>query len=527
MRTRPTVLAVPAGAHPADSVSRLVRTVADATIEYEHAANAPRGRTVDATDGLSNTHSVRSPAVERAEGPGGVLEWRRTGDGRAARLVVAPTAAPRTELEVRVDADARLAIGLVTPVRRRPVDVTIQPALVARVACAGRMGEWAAEPVARWVTALCTSHDDVWHGAPPDDVTAALGGAAFPVLGAAYERGAATANDVPRWSVTAIRARHARDAATALVGRAKATRPVVAAVGQALVDRAERAHEVALFPFALATIGAPVLEPDQLARLVVEPAHPHEPTSDWPDEETVARLRRGVVRFGARCTERVLGDAARLDDGPQLLARLARLLRTSAFGDDRERRRRLPNRLAELVAFGEATLPIDPAPAPRRTPPAALQQREDAEVRAAALRPPATAAASAPAPRVTGGTPIPAPPAVAALHRNPVGAHDADLRLAIPRTVAELYLWGTRLRSCIGDYGPAAVAGTSTLIGVERDDRLTYCVELTPDRRIRQFLGEGNRAVPHDDRTAVVAHLVARGLVDASNPANAPWTRSS
>lgn len=467
-------------------------------------------------DDEANRHSIRSPAVERVEGPGGVLEWRDARDGCAARLRVVPSAAPRTEVEVRVDAGARLAIGLVTPVRRRPVDVTIQPALVARIACAGRMGEWATEPVARWVTAFCTSHDGVWHGAPPDDVTAALGGAAFPMLGAAYERGAATADDVPRWSVTAIRARHARDAAVALVGPAKATRPVVAAVGRALVDGAARAHEVALLPFALAAIGAPLLEPDQVARLVGEP--PRRRGAVWPDEDTVARLRRGVVRFGARRTERVLRDAARLDDGPQLLARLARLLGISAFGDERERRRRLPNRLAELVAYGESALPMDPAPAPPPAPPPA---RRDAEVRAAALRPPATAMA------VTGGARIATSAAVAALHGESIRARHNDLRLVLPRTVAELHLWGTRLRSCIGDYGPAAVAGTSTLIGVECDDRLTYCLELTPERRIRQFLGEGNRAVPYDDRAAVVGHLVERGLVDPAHAGNRAWLGSA
>ena len=67
------------------------------------------------------------------------------------------------------------------------------------------------------------------------------------------------------------------------------------------------------------------------------------------------------------------------------------------------------------------------------------------------------------------------------------------------------------------------VGGRSWLVGVERDDRLVYCMELTPDGSIRQFLGSRNRTVPIDDARAVCAHLVSAGVVDPHNRDNQVW----
>ena len=39
---------------------------------------------------------------------------------------------------------------------------------------------------------------------------------------------------------------------------------------------------------------------------------------------------------------------------------------------------------------------------------------------------------------------------------------------------------GQLLCNCLGDFGPAAAAGRSLLIGVEVDGSLSYCIELSP-----------------------------------------------
>jgi hypothetical protein len=109
---------------------------------------------------------------------------------------------------------------------------------------------------------------------------------------------------------------------------------------------------------------------------------------------------------------------------------------------------------------------------------------------------------------------------VAALHGAEVGA---DLRLLLPRTSDELVAWGRLLRSCIGSFQAAVAAGRSTLIGVEERGALSYCVEVTPDGSVRQFLGKRNRTVPRPVVASVCDVLVAAGVVDPSRTANEVW----
>jgi hypothetical protein len=97
------------------------------------------------------------------------------------------------------------------------------------------------------------------------------------------------------------------------------------------------------------------------------------------------------------------------------------------------------------------------------------------------------------------------------------------LRLVLPRTTYELTVWGQLLANCVGSFGPAAAAGLSWLIGVEVGERLAYCLELSANRSVRQFLGPRNRPVPAHHAQQVLEHIARRRVVDASDPVNRLW----
>jgi hypothetical protein len=97
------------------------------------------------------------------------------------------------------------------------------------------------------------------------------------------------------------------------------------------------------------------------------------------------------------------------------------------------------------------------------------------------------------------------------------------LRLVLPRTTYELTVWGQLLANCLGSFGPAAAAGLSWLIGVEVGERLAYCLELSANRSVRQFLGPRNRPVPAHHAQRVLENLARRRVVDASDPVNRLW----
>jgi hypothetical protein len=101
------------------------------------------------------------------------------------------------------------------------------------------------------------------------------------------------------------------------------------------------------------------------------------------------------------------------------------------------------------------------------------------------------------------------------------------LTFVVPRTAGDLERWSRLLRNCLDSYGPAAAAGASTIIGVERSGELRYALELTRSGIVRQFVGPANRPVAAADRRQVVGVLVEAGLVDATQPANAPWLTPS
>ena len=116
-------------------------------------------------------------------------------------------------------------------------------------------------------------------------------------------------------------------------------------------------------------------------------------------------------------------------------------------------------------------------------------------------------------------TPLPLTPAERSLE----GVGSGVIALTVPRTVGDLVRWGRLMSNCLGDFGPAVVAGRSTIIGVVRNARLAYAVELTPTGVVRQFCGRANRPPAPPDRRVVVRLLAERGLLDVAAPANRPW----
>lgn len=456
-----------------------------------------------------------------------------------------------TTLRFRVDG-GRVRVGLLLLDGHRDIDVSIQPAFVTRaVGGEGRGATAAAEQVCRWVAAFAAANG-AWRPEDPAaaGVSAVVGGASFPLLGAAMDQGAAPLDEVPRWATAVLAAPTARAAAQAAFP-ARATRPVVAALAAALVSGVgpdgssgggtAGAATVALFPLALATM-APALGPDRLAR-VLGATEPWRGPAAWPEVDLVADAARLTPHLGEQRTERLLLDAAHLESGPALLADAVQ-----AYGLVRHRAgRRLPNRLVEFREHCRALLPPDPNPlgvvaptrrrspghaarpavappvvprvAPPPPPPPAPPVPTAAERRRAMLRAPRTQSSHVPE-----HLPLVHPPPVTALIGRQVrGGVGEPLRFVVPRTAAELTAWGDRLHNCVGGFGPAVNERRSIVVGIESGDRLAYCIEVRPDGVIRQFLGAHNRPVPRPDALPVVQALAAAGVVRADATDNGHW----
>jgi hypothetical protein len=278
---------------------------------------------------------------------------------------------------------------------------------------------------------------------------------------------------------------------------------------------------------ALGLMGEPVLSPDAIAR-VLDNTSASGAVAEWSVDD-VREMRRLTARLGQTTTERLLIDATTVDGGEALLRETSGLLSALPSGAGT----RLPHRLPDLHEWCRARTPADvserpaaPPPLVPHAPPAPRQPPAPREPVVAAPEAPQVPrhAYTAPAtdrPAPERPTPVPRPAWLAALHGRSL---EYGMRLVVPRTVSEVAWWGTLLHNCIGSFGGAVVGGVSVLIGVERDGRLAYCVELDPARRtIRQFLGDRNRPVPAACAAAVCSALVFEGLLDANDPENAPW----
>ena len=495
-------------------------------------------------------------AMETVEVDGCVLRWEALAE--SAELTVGSAIGPpvgdsRGHACLRLEiAPHHLLIRLKFSPIGKAVDVSIQPSLFEHLLPVGSgpcpRGS-VGSAVAHWVAELASAAR-LWRPNSPDQlgIVGTAGGAAFPLLGAAYDRGPTPLGEIPRWAAPILREPTPRTGAAAAFGD-KATRVVVAALASTLAGEPQDVgvgEPVNLYRLSLALMGAGVLEPDRIARLL-RAAGPRHPTNLWPTVSQIATGHGLVARFfsGARA-ERLLTDAAERPDGPELLADVLRM-----SGSVLELLPAQPShRLETLRSQCLGLLPIDPAPqnhlAPRRPPSGSQRTRlpaggSDGEEtagsqaqagRALATRPRTrqtphdaqrTRALLAPraltTPNVVNG-PLPRPLAVSGVDRCEVGE---GLRIVVPRSTSELVAWGIRLRSCIGAYGAAVAGGQSILLGVEAAGVLSYCVEVTPDGAVRQFLGYRNRAVPFNHARSVCERLADAGIIDAALASNRLW----
>lgn len=418
----------------------------------------------------------------------------------------------------------RVAVGLIVPPSGRVVDISVQPGAACRALADAQRRTLSAPSVVdaavRAAVHTAARRASAW--IPPEDLcwSHLFGGAAFPLLGAAYELDAAPVLEVPRWAAPALGSRTIGEAATAVFATA-ATRPVRRALVGAIAPLPD--GEVDLSVLALALMGAPALQPDRLAR-VLSAERVHQPSADLPDPATM-RATRDVIRAWMRAgwaearLERVLVDAAGRPDGARLLVRCTTSARQLG---DHGPPQPLPNRLQDLHDVHRALVRSAPEPmarsgvatgqpTPRR--PAAPARRVQERPRHQPLAP-STSLGS-----VSASAPITATPSVRRLDGHRVD----DLLLVLPHTAGDLVRWGRILSNCLGDFAPAAVAGRTLIVGVHRANRLVHAVEVTPDGRIRQFCGVANRAPRDRDRRAVVEALALHGVLDVRSPRNRPW----
>jgi hypothetical protein len=446
----------------------------------------------------------------------------------------------------------RVLVKMAFPFTTRAINISTQPGIVSQALAAAGAGEDAPSGtrhavVGGWVCELATAVG-AWHPgtAQATSLDTVVGGAAFPVLGAAYERHVRPLREIPMWAAPILGQPTARSATEVAFG-AKATRPVVSAFASSLTrpgpgapHRDQPSHRVNLTALALALMGSAVLEPDQLAR-VLRRARP----AAVPSGEQISAAQRALGRLGRHRAERVLTDAGEADDGLMLLTQTVEMFAEVGHllpG-------RAANRLEALHAQCRELMPRNPNPrsqvtgpsrrarrAPRPTPPPPPQL--PALVRPARAEPVVTPRvldiATAPPAQERGHHRAYAPPPVTSAPTNPALRFPTDiqaldhtelggLRLVLPRTTYELTVWGQLLANCIGSFGLAAAAGLSWLIGVEVGERLAYCLELSANRSVRQFLGPRNRPVPAHHAQRVLEHLARCRVVDASDPVNRLW----
>lgn len=519
---------------------------------------------------------------------GFLLSWEMSGAG-AALTVRRDGAREPEQLTFRFVAvlgDHRLEVTLEFPPTDRVVNISTQPGLLVSAlsngdGTRGRAGARYAA-LCTWVSRFA-EHVGAWHPVDPRaaGVGAVVGGAAFPILGAAYDRRAKPLPEVPVWAVDILRQPTAR-AATRAAFSGKATRPVTLAFASSLTRDSAEHHEasqrrrarVNMTALALGLIGSTVLEPDQLAR-VLSSARP----GVVPTKEQIALSQQVFRGLGPSRAERILTEAGTVPNGVGILNEVVSMyVQVRQFLPSR-----LANRLEELRAQCQALMPLDPNPgreAPSRRPrtgsraglrgerpvpgprgapvrlvaeeplrpghraerpaPAARRppEREVAHepLPAAMFRPAEPAEAPAPRPleahrlRALNAPPVPLPARNAVLEfpediRALDGLAVREVRFVLPRTTSELAAWGRRLHNCLGSFAAAASAGASCVVGVEAGYQLRYALELTPERTIRQFLGAGNAAVPLEHARQVLEHLARCGLVDPSSPGNQEWYR--
>lgn len=420
--------------------------------------------------------------------------------------------------------DHRVRVGLVMPGLARVIDVSVQPSTACRALDeAARNARLDASSVAESTREAITAAvqvSEAWNPTPEVSLAGWFGGISFPLLGAAYDEGAAPVAEVPRWAEQILGARSFGQGAVLAFGR-RATRPVKRALVEAV--RPLPTGQISLGVLALALMGREVLQPDRIAKVLSCDRTAH-PAADLPDPSTIDSARRVFNYWGDLRTERVLTEAAARPDG------LAVLMKSVGYAlqlGDHGPTGRLPNRLSELHDTYRVLVPSAterPAPTPRRCGPSgtrANQRRTDGRIQDRPAHHPVLAPPSMPvaAVRVPSERRIAMPSNIRALDGTACG----DLVFVVPRTVGDLTRWGRLLSNCLGDFGPSVEAGRSVIIGVERERRLTYAIEITDSGNIRQFNGRANRLPGDQDRRNVLLALVRASAINPMSRTNRRW----
>jgi hypothetical protein len=334
----------------------------------------------------------------------GRIEWLVDGSSHVLVLPTSRAAGHRVAFAPVPDA-RRLTIGLVTDVRSRPIDVSRDPGLVARLVdeAIGRTGGGADARgrIATRIVEIATEHRVAM---PVDqarsDVLVACGAAAFPMLGAAYERGSHPRRSVPVWAATTLQAETAREAATAAFGVVP-TRAVVRTLASVLC----RPGPLDLTGLACARMAAGATDPDRLCRVLAQTPHRTEapaPGAD-PQEPTLEDLERGrraAAAWGPEVTVAVLTDALTRHGG---VRRLAVLLHHWALVGHLVTGR-LPAGLDALATLVDARLPTEArlatdhhVPAAGHEPAPGSRERRDTATPSRSSAPAAPSRSGAPA----------------------------------------------------------------------------------------------------------------------------------
>src|SRR5664280_507603 len=163
--------------------------------------------------------------MDRLEIDSCLLGWEsdRSGAMLEVESCAGAQALPASRTAFRLTAmGRRIGIGIAFLPTSRVIDVSIQPGVFEAVL---PIDSGSCQPgtcgsiVANWITGLAEIAS-AWRPSDPDvaGLVGTAGGAAFPLLGAVYDQGAAALKAIPRWATPALRLPTAREAALAAFG---------------------------------------------------------------------------------------------------------------------------------------------------------------------------------------------------------------------------------------------------------------------------------------------------------------------
>jgi hypothetical protein len=89
--------------------------------------------------------------------------------------------------------------------------------------------------------------------------------------------------------------------------------------------------------------------------------------------------------------------------------------------------------------------------------------------------------------------------------------HLDGMVIRIPKTNHELLEWGRQMHNCIGSYGRRVGEDNRILLGITRDGKLIYNIEIT-GKRIRQFYAKHNSPPNQEDYDLIKKYLTERKI---------------